>query len=151
MTFLLVLLHPAVRRAAAYQQQQQRRTAGAFLPSVIRSIYNTGKDVGGGRGSCPLAPSTSTPSAAYWRQRQVQQRRHNQILASIKQPASSPAAGVGGKSGGGAVVRVVEEIKKPARDDRKYRMIWLQNGMQVRTSFSFVGGGWVGGWVVGEM
>jgi len=31
-----------------------------------------------------------------------------------------------------AVVRVLEEgIKKPARDDRQYRMIWLKNGMQV--------------------
>ena len=31
-----------------------------------------------------------------------------------------------------AVVRVLQEgIKKPARDDRQYRMIWLKNGMQV--------------------
>lgn len=44
---------------------------------------------------------------------------------------SEPSASVEARHGE-AVVRVLEDIKKPARDDRSYRMLWLKNGMQVQ-------------------
>lgn len=61
-------------------------------------------------------------------------QHHPFNLLTLPNPASishnySASAPAGASS---AVVRVLEEgIKKPARDDRQYRMIWLKNGMQV--------------------
>ena len=85
-----MLLLSARRVAATTGASKPNPTrAAAFLPTIVRSFYNT--PLPASRSPLP-ASSTSTlaSSSLYWRQ-----RRQHQILASVKAPQGVGAAALG--------------------------------------------------------
>ncbi|EKU21330.1 insulysin [Nannochloropsis gaditana CCMP526] len=127
----LVLLTAARRGTTAAALNKPSRTT-AFFPTIARYFYNIPQP------SCPFPvhgpPGTTSSFQSHRRQGRFQ------VLASVKVPqdvargkstlSTSSLSGV--SPAAPAIVRVLDDgIKKPARDDRQYRMIWLKNGMQV--------------------
>lgn len=162
MALIAVVLQAGPRRAAAVVAASAGagpRSTGAFLPtSVLQSVYNSkgGSGTSGStssRAGAQAAAAFFSSCASSWgllggRQcpaGRPRPRQQGRVLASVL--SGSPSASASTKAAPGAaasaVVRVMGDgeggIKKPARDDRQYRMLWLRNGLQVRRAFSWCG------------
>lgn len=143
MVLLGLLLHTAPRgvvlaTSAAAAGGPKKGGRAAFVPfnAILQSVYNSKGGSTRRHVSAGAFFSSSSSSSCPARRTQRQQGR---VLASVlnsNPTIQSAAASLSTKGVSPAVVKVLGDgeggIKKPARDDRQYRMLWLQNGMQVR-------------------
>ncbi len=160
MALLCLVLQAAPRRGAlalaAASKRPGKGAGAAFLPTtVLPSVYNSNSNncVGGGaraarRQVAAAFFSSSSSASSSWglisssgspRAHQCPSPRgRGGILASVLSSSSSGAS-TAKQAAAPAVVRVMGDgeggIKKPARDDRHYRMLWLKNGMQVSNKY----------------